>query len=97
MCPGLLSGQDWEGAGEDDRGGDLPPNLLIMLAVAEMESVDEIPGVMMDNLGMLRDTLTERMKGLGKRPGARGWARGQPLQRCTRTTSRGCTGRPWRT
>jgi hypothetical protein len=39
--PRQLPGRDGEGAGEDGKGGDLPPNLLFALAVAGMESAKE--------------------------------------------------------
>ena len=43
----------------------LPPNLLFGLAVAGMESSEKGPGVILGELGMLREGLTRRLEVLG--------------------------------
>lgn len=63
-----LPGQEGDGDGYREGGvirdSVLPPELLFALAIAGMESVEEGPGVTLDEIEMLKDELTGRLKEL---------------------------------
>jgi hypothetical protein len=74
------------------------PLVVCARVIKKIESMEEVHGVMLDELGMVMEEVTGRLEALG--PGevvrARGRVRRRLLRQRARTGSGGCSSWPWR-